>query len=139
MKLFTTYKFLLVLVAFLLMPIAVVYAQPAFSLLPACDPLPGQANSCGFQHLMQLAINIYNYLLYFASFIALLMLIWAGVRMLWFSYFEHSEQELGEAKLTFTRAIAGLVIIIAAFLIVNTLVFFLTGKDLNTVIDKGIL
>ena len=71
--------------------------QPPF--LPNCDPLPGpevlkslknnSGEDCSFKDLIQLAINVYNLLLYFASFIALLMIVWAGVRMLWFSYFEN--------------------------------------------------
>lgn len=110
-------------------------------IFPDCDPLPGpkslngsSAEDCVLGDLIQLAINIYNLLLYFASFVALLMIVWAGVRMLWFSYFENSEAELANAKLTLTRAIVGLVIIIAAYLIVNTLVNFLTGQDINSLL-----
>ncbi len=124
---------LLAILAGLIFVPAVTFAQAPPQLLPDCDPIPGRTASCGFEHLIKLAINIYDWLLYFAAFVALLMIVWSGVRMLWFSYFENSEAELGDAKKTFTRAITGLVIIVAAYLIVNTLVLFLTGntKGLN--------
>lgn len=126
----TLYLFIFIAVVFLVTPFTFADAQDP--LLPECNGVPGRADSCDFQDLVQLVINIYNYLLYFASFVALLMIVWAGVRMLWFSYLENSEEELKSAKLTLTRAIVGLVIIIAAYLIVNTTVLFLTGKDLNS-------
>ncbi len=135
----TSYKFLnslllLLIVSFSLFAFSAYAIDP---LLPACDPVPGRQQiptgggpplpTCGVKHLLQLVINVYNWMLYFAAMVALLIIIFGGIRMLLYSYWEQPQAELENAKYTVTRAITGLVVIIAAYLIVNTVVIFLTG------------
>lgn len=92
---------------------------------------------CDLNHLLQLFVNIYNVLLGLASFIAMLFIVWAGVRMFYWSTFEDSEGELGSAKKTLTRAITGLVIIAIAWLIVNTTIVVLGGGGINTILENA--
>lgn len=98
------------------------------ALLPNCNPIPGNANSCGVGHIIQLLVNIYNFLLGLAAFVAILAIIGAGVGMLVYHWFENAEQILEGSKLTLTRAVTGFIIIAAAYLIVNTLILLLTGS-----------
>lgn len=80
---------------------------------------------CEVKHFFELIVNIYNVLLGFLAIVAIMVLIWSGVRMLLHQIAEQPEAELTAAKTTFTRAIWGLVIILCAFLIVNTLLIVL--------------
>ena len=80
---------------------------------------------CDVSTIIVLIVNIYNYLLWLASFVALLFVIWGGVRMFLIGFSEQPEEYLTAAKNTVRRALAGLVIILTAFLVVNTLLYFL--------------
>lgn len=122
------------------MPLLPAYAQLE-PLLPKCDPVPGNqpnqvGEDCAPKHLFELAINVYNLLLYFAGMVAIILIILGGIRMFTYSFMEKPEAELESAKLMVTRAVTGLVIVLAAFLIVNTLVFFLSGQGLNVFLNK---
>ncbi|MEX1997259.1 MAG: hypothetical protein WEA04_01080 [Candidatus Andersenbacteria bacterium] len=127
-----------VLLGGLLMPAGSASADHTgtFHLLPACNPIPGQSDSCGVKHLVELAINVYNFLLGMAAAVALLFIIIGGVRMLIYSFTEAPETELQSAKYTVTRAVVGLVIVIAAFLIVETLIQFLGGEGIQGIINS---
>jgi uncharacterized membrane protein len=78
------------------------------------------SNPCTVNHLFQLLIGVYNFLLGLAALVAMLFIIWGGLRMLYFSYLEDSAHELESAKYTIRRAIGGFVIIALAYLLVNT-------------------
>lgn len=96
------------------------------ALLPSCASVPTQAGEpCSFKHLIQLVVNIYNWSLGFAGLIAMIMIVFGGVQMLIYHYMEQPDPFLQGAKHTVSRAITGLIIVIAAFLIVNTLLLFL--------------
>lgn len=103
------------------------YAQ----LLPACNPVPGQPDSCEVADLFALLVNIYNYLLGLAALVAMLFIVWGGMRMFYFGYMEDSASELEAAKFTVRRAIGGFVIIATAYLLVATLLYLL-GLDRGT-------
>lgn len=80
---------------------------------------------CSVDSIIQLVVNIYNYLLGFSAIVALLFIVWGGIRMIWHGAMESPDQELTSAKQTITRALVGLVIIFAAYALVNTLLVLL--------------
>jgi len=63
-----------------------------------------------------------------AAIVTLLFLVYSGIRMLYFSFLEDSAGELSAAKLGITRAITGLVLVGISYLVVNTLIYVLTGE-----------
>lgn len=113
----------------------------AASLLPNCNPVPGnylppRLQACGIDDLFQLLINIYNFLLGLAGLVLILYLIWGGLRMLIFYMSESPEKDLEAAKYTILRAISGFIIIILAYLLVNSVLLLL---GFNTDSEFGIL
>lgn len=120
--------------AFLLMGLA--FCVPAIShaaIVPACNPLPGQPNSCGVKHIFELVVNIYNFLLGAAALVAMLFVVVGGIRMF---FLAASESELENAKHTVKYAIVGFVMIACAYLIVNTLIFVLGGGGLQQLFQR---
>lgn len=118
------------------------YAWPALAapLLPDCNPVPGLkagVETCQPKHLLQLLVNIYNWLLGFAGIVALLMIVWSGIRMLTFYISETPDKDLESAKLTLRRAMSGLVIIICAYLIVNTAIVLIGGGGIQDILNKA--
>lgn len=84
---------------------------------------------CELKHLFELLVGIYNFLLGMAGMVALIFLIWGGIQMFLYHYFEDPQGVLSGAKLTVTRAIFGLVIIATAYLVVNTVLILLGVTD----------
>lgn len=111
----------------LLVPLVLVHA----AIVPACNPIPNQEGSCGVRHLFQLLVNIYNFLLGLAAFVAIIMIVGAGIYMLIFHYLEQPESHLENARYMFSRAVTGFVLVAVAYLIVNTLIVLLTGTPMN--------
>lgn len=112
------------LLLLLLMPLG---AQAA--LLPNCDPLPGEGRlrpgaDCGVEHLFELIVNVYNFALGLAALVAFLFIVIGGVRML-IAYYGDGEGNVRDAKATLRNGIVGFVIVLAAYLIVQTLLTFL--------------
>lgn len=103
------------LFAFLLLPV-LAYAQGP--IIP-CDGI-----HCTVKDLITMLVNIYNLIIGFAGSVALIFIIYGGVRMLYWSYMEEAPRELEDAKRTVSRAVTGFVIVLAAYLIVNTLLSF---------------
>ena len=91
--------------------------------------VPCSGTDCTVQHLLDLFVGIYNWLLGLAAVVAVLMIVFAGVRMLLYYWSESPEQELTDAKHTLRRAIFGLIVIVTAYLVVATLVFTVLGLD----------
>ena len=120
------------MIGFMLMPAFQVYAQSDF--VP-CDGL-----GCTFNDLCIMVTNIYNWLLGMAGLVAILLIIYGGVRMIWFSYFAefpNQEEELAAGKLTVTRAIFGLLIVATAYLLVNTLLVDILLANSTTIQCKA--
>lgn len=117
--------------ALIVMVVALTFAP--LSAAAAIVPCGTTANpeKCTFQHLVQLVVNIFNLMLGLAGFVAILFIIIAGIRMIWWNFWEESESELSSAKLTLWRAITGLVIIATAYLLINTLIYVLSGGAKN--------
>lgn len=117
-------RFLGALIILLVLPLAASAQNP----IVPCGPHIGV--ECTVQHLGQLLVSIYNFLLFLAGFIAMLFIVFAAIRMLIFYIGESPENELSAAKVTFRRAVFGLLIVLAAYLLVNTLILFLGGGSI---------
>lgn len=105
--------------------------------LAATGLVPCRGLDCEFSHLGQLLINIYNFSLGLAGIVAILFVVYGGFLMVYGWTTEQPESTYKEGQLTVRRAIWGLVLIIAAYLVVNTLVRVIFGaEDINTYFNK---
>ena len=84
--------------------------------------------TCSIKSLIALVIRIINQLLSWSGLVAILFVMWAGWSMI--NAGGDSEQVEG-AKTTLTNAIVGFFLILVAMLLVNTVVFMLTGYNFN--------
>ncbi len=104
------------------------------AIIPDCNPLLGNVNSCTINDLFQLLVNIYNFLLGMLAFVAVLFIVFYGVKMIIHYISETPEQDLKDAKLGLTRAIYGIVLVAIAWLIINTVLVVL---GVNRTSDLG--
>lgn len=95
--------------------------------LIGCNPLVGK--ECTIQHLAGLFVGIFEFLLALAVVLALAVIVWGGFQMVkgWFE--EEPEGAYKEGKQTIRRGIWGFVLVLGAFLIVETLLFIFAGPD----------
>lgn len=90
-----------------------------------CNPLdyddPATAGCLNISVFAQLLVGIFEYLLLFSTFIAVLFIVWGGFQMVkgWFE--EDPQGSYKDGMTTVRRAIFGFVLILGAFLIVETL------------------
>lgn len=100
-------------------------ALPAHAQLVPCQmsapTAVGQLPQCRAEHLIGIAVRIYNFLLGMMAFVAVLILVWCGIRLFIYQYEEDPDGELKSIKLTIRRALFGIVIIMCAYLLVFTL------------------
>jgi len=119
---------------------------PLLLLLAFVLPLTAQAafvecgTNCKLSDLWGVIIKIFNWLLTLAGLIAFLFLVWGAIQMVYGWLAEEPEHTFHEGMLTVRRAIWGLVLIGGAYLVINTLLFVLTGTqtDLNTFFQQFI-
>lgn len=112
--------------------------------LASAAPLPGQVVPktcdgihCSCNDLVLLAENILNTGIYFAVFISAVLFAWAGWKMLSGNTMGNSE-DITEAKRVLWNVMIGLVIILAAWLLVDTLSRTLLASPVwNTVCPKS--
>lgn len=110
-------------------------ALPAQAALVPCGPTTDHA--CTFQDLATLLINIYNWLLGLAGLVAILFVVYGGFLMVYGWVAEQPQSVYQEGVLTVRRALWGLVLVAAAYLVVNTILTVLFGaEDLNTFFSK---
>lgn len=112
-------------ISVLLTPLGVM-AQTPF--VPDCIKTDGSGKltgTCKVSDFLTMLANIYNWLLGIAGLVAMVFLIWGGLRMMYWSFMENAPAELEAAKFTITRAITGIVIVLVAFLLVNTVLSLL--------------
>ena len=74
-------------------------------------------NPCTIGHLFSAFVVIINYLIAMAGFVAVLAIVYAGFMMI----YSQGQEQLKEAKSRFSGAIIGLVLVAAAFILVNAL------------------
>lgn len=85
------------------------------------DPL-----TCTLEHLLDVPVRIYNFLLGLAALVLLAVILIAGLRMLWHYGAEVPEVELAAAKNMLTRGLLGFAIIATAYLTVNVVLAVLS-------------
>ncbi len=88
-----------------------------------CDLQP-----CGTSDLFELLVNIYNLLLGLSALIAFALIVWNGLRLIIWWWFVGSDSEISAAKEGLKNAIAGFAIVLAAYLLVNTLIIVLSSN-----------
>lgn len=122
------HAFFFFLFSLLLFAFQVYAADP---LVPTCDPILGQPNSCGVKGIFTMMVNVYNYLLGLAALVALLFLIIGGIQLFGFREFTEtgSTDKIVQGKRTITQAIFGFVMIAMAYVIVNTVMVWLGVRD----------
>jgi hypothetical protein len=91
-------------------------------LVPDCAP------HCSWVHLVQLANNLLNFLIYISIIVAAIMFAYAG-----FLYMSDggSMSKVKEAHGIFTSVAVGIIIVLVAWLGIDTLLKSLTGKGLK--------
>ena len=77
-------------------------------------------DKCTVSDFFELLSNIFNLLIGLSAVVAILFMVLAGFRMLVAHWGETPESDLENAKLTLRRAVWGLIIILTAYLVVNT-------------------
>ena len=107
-------KILIILLFLLLSPLVV--AADDDGLLP-CGPGTGEA--CNICHLFELIDNILEFVMFkFVPVLAGLMLVIGGI---WFYFSGASEENKRRAKAILTSVVIGIVLVLAAWIIVNTI------------------
>ena len=119
-------KYTFILMGFLLLSVGFVLLSPI--VVDAQGLVPCSGLDCKITDLFKLAANIFNWLLGMAGIVAILIIVFAGLGMLTYGWFENPEVVLQGARYTLTRAITGFIIIAIAFIVVNTLLTVL-GAD----------
>ena len=120
---------LLILLAIIFSP-ALAFGAP----LPSIVPCGGADQpSCTVCHLMQVAQNVLNVGIFIAIFFSSLLFAWAGIL-----YLTQSANIIGQdkAKNVFKSVFFGLLLILAAWLIIDTIMKVLV--DPNKTITSGI-
>lgn len=125
-----TLRFSLVFVAIamlFLVPVAALYAQGNVGNSPAPSqivPTSCSGADCDLCDLVQLAQNILNFAIYLSVFVAALLFAYAGIR---YVSAGGNPSTISQAHSIFANVFIGLLIILAAWLVVDTLMKTLTG------------
>ena len=90
--------------------------------------IPDCAPNCSWIHLIQLANNLLNFLIYISIIVAAIMFAYAG-----FLYMSDggNMNKVKDAHGIFTSVAVGIVIVLVAWLSIDTLLKSLTGKGLK--------
>jgi len=111
----------LIILAIILLTPLLAYAQIPGQIVPTCAS-EGQTLKIGC--LLELFVNISNLIFGISGSIALLMFIVGGIQYLLAAGYPERAQK---ATQTLKNGLIGLAIIFAAFAIINTIVYFITG------------
>lgn len=98
-------------------------------IVPNCGTVQGATELCGFCDFVSLAQNIMNFIIAFSIIVGTLMIVYSG--FLYMTAGSNSGQ-ISKAHSVFTTVIIGLVVVLAAWLIVNLIMIsFLDGSIIN--------
>ena len=119
-----------VILAILTLPMAAVLAPVVVgaavpTIVPARCQGANAATDCGICELAQLVTNLLNFAIYGAVVAAAVLFAWTGFKFL---TSRDNSGALTAAKKMFWNVILGLIIVLAAWLIVNTIVSFMVGS-----------
>ena len=94
------------------------------------NPTPEEiaANQCSIHYLVEVVVNIINYLLAWAWLVALFFVVWAGWEMI---NAAGNEEAITKAKSALTHAIIGFFLVMASFLLLNFIISVATGQTLD--------
>jgi hypothetical protein len=97
-------------------------------IVPDCSPTGADGREvCGAEHLKQLAVNLFNFAISISFIIVVIMTLY-GAMLLIVSGGSESRRETG--KKAITSAIIGLIIVLAAWLVISTLIkTFVAGGE----------
>ncbi len=117
-------QFAFAFLSLLLLFLSFGYAQ-AQGLVPDCG---GKATECGLSDFVLLINNIIKFTVKLVISVSVIVFAWAG-----FKYLTNRGDtgKVKEAHGIFMKVIVGLLIVLLAWLIVNTILKLLTGKDLR--------
>lgn len=91
----------------------------------AAGLVPCEGTDCKFCHLFQLAEKIINFLVEISFAIAIIWIIWGGLKII----FAGANPGLAASgRKTILQAIIGLVILLCSWLIIDTILWVLTGS-----------
>ncbi len=88
---------------------------------------PGQ-QACNICNLADLAQNILNDAIFIAVFLSAFLFAWAGIKML---MAPASSSQVSSAKNLFNNVLIGFIIILAAWLVINTLMNIMVNRSVG--------
>lgn len=99
--------------------IRVAYAQIPNRIVPECDPVGG----CDTAKLYELGANIINFMIGLAFLLGVIYFLWGGFTLLTSA---GSEKRIESGRKAMTAAVVGIVIVLIAWLAINTFITFFT-------------
>lgn len=90
--------------------------------------LVGCVNDCTLKQLVDVVIRVINYLLSLAGFVAMIFIVWSGWGMV---NSGGNEEKITAAKASFSNAIIGFFLILAAYVLLDAIINVLTGGSLR--------
>jgi hypothetical protein len=105
--------------------LGILFAMP---LLASAQLVPCMGPECQACHLVSLGQNIINWLIGISAVVGALLFAWAGFKMV---IAGGNASEIAKARGVFTNVIVGLIIMLAAWLVVDTVLKILTNQNLS--------
>ena len=101
---------------------------PAGVMAQGLVPCGGEDDPCGTEDIVKLVENVVEFLITILSALAVIVMVYAGFRMVTAG---GNENEWQAAKGMFTNVVIGIIIVLAAWLIVDTILELLTGTGFS--------
>ena len=120
-----TYLPLILVLVFVLVPL-LAGAQESGGGLVGCR------DNCTLGDLVLVIIRIVNLLLSLASMVAMVFIVWAGWNMI---FAGGNEEEISKAKTTFSNAIIGFFLVMAAYILIDAITVILGGFTIKQLFD----
>lgn len=99
--------------------VRIAHAQIPNRLVPDCDPVGG----CGKQELYELGANLINFMIELALLLGVIFFLWGGFLFLTSG---GSEERISSGRKAMTAAVVGIVIVLVAWIAINTFIGFFT-------------
>jgi len=123
-----TLVFTMLLFVLFLIPVISNAAELPGAIVPSNCSGADAATKCGVCDIAQLAQNILNTAIYLAVFLSAVLFAWAGFESVTAG---GNAEKVGHARSIFTNVVIGLVIMLAGWLVVDTLMKTLTKGSLG--------
>lgn len=109
----------------LVLLLAAFVALPAFADLVNCEQKTGPSKSCELGDFLAIIALVVNFLLSFSGLIAILFVLWGGLQMI---LANGNPSQIQAGKSTITYAVLGLILTLAAYMIIAYVIGLLTGN-----------